>query len=162
MTGLTGMESELGPKRLALLHEIPQAATIGYLTDGGNRAVPAVREAARSLGLQLVEFEVKGTVLTRAFATFVERQVRAVLVDNVPTLFAATQTIVRLEQQYKIPTMYPSSGGPRVGGLMGYQSRDVLGIFRQAASQYVARILRGAMPANPPPTCRCSSRPGSS
>jgi putative ABC transport system substrate-binding protein len=149
MTGLTGMESELGPKRLALLHEmVPQAATIGYLTDGRNSAVPAVREVARSLRLELVEVE--DTVLTRAFATFVERQVRAVLVDNVPTLFAATQAIVRLEQQYKIPTMYPTSGGPRVGGLMGYQSSDVLGIFRQAASQYVARILKGVMPADLP------------
>jgi putative ABC transport system substrate-binding protein len=88
MTGLTGMASELGPKRLALLHEmVPQAATIGYLTDGRNSAVPAVREAARSLGLELVEVE--GTVLTRAFATFVDRQVGAVLVDNIGTLFAA-------------------------------------------------------------------------
>jgi putative ABC transport system substrate-binding protein len=112
--------------------------------------VPAIREAARSLRLELVEFEVEGRALTRAFATFVERQVRAVLVDNVPTLFAATQVIVGLEQQYKIPTMYPSSGAPRVGGLMGYQSRDVLGIFRQAASQYVARILNGAKPADLP------------
>jgi putative ABC transport system substrate-binding protein len=33
---------------------------------------------------------------------------------------------------------------------MGYQSRDVLGIFRQAASQYVARILKGAKPADLP------------
>jgi putative ABC transport system substrate-binding protein len=83
MTGLTGMESELGPKRLALLHEmVPQAATIGYLTDGRNRAVPAVRDAARSLGLELLEFEVEGTVLARAFATFVERQVRGVLGDK--------------------------------------------------------------------------------
>jgi putative ABC transport system substrate-binding protein len=58
--------------------------------------------------------------------------------------------VVRLEQQYKIPTMYPASVGPRVGGLVGYQSRDVPGIFRQAASQYVARILKGAMPADLP------------
>jgi len=149
MTGLTGMESELVPKRLALLHEmVPQAATIGYLTDGRNRAVPAVREAARSLGLELIEFEVEGRVLTRAFATFVERQVGAILVDNIASLFATTQVIVRLEQQYKIPTMYPTSRGPQVGGLVSYQSRDVLGIFRQAASQYVARILKGTMPAD--------------
>jgi putative ABC transport system substrate-binding protein len=148
MTGLTGMESELGPKRLALLHEmVPQAATIGFLTNGGNRAAPAVREVARSLRLELVEVE--GTI-TRVFDTFVERQVRAVLVNNVPTLFAATPAIVRLEQQYKIPTMYPTTDGPRLGGLMGYQSRDVLGNFRQAASQYVARILKGAMPADLP------------
>jgi putative ABC transport system substrate-binding protein len=88
--------------------------------------------------------------LARAFPIFIERQASAILVDNVPTLFAATQAIVRLEQQYKIPTMYPSAGAARVGGLMSYQSRDVLGIFRQAASQYVTRLLKGGKPADLP------------
>jgi putative ABC transport system substrate-binding protein len=164
LTGLTGMDSELGSKRLALLHEmVPQADTIGFLTErgGDNTAVVehqnVIRGAARSLGLELVEFEVVGPVLARAFDTFVERQARAVLVDNVATLFAATRAIVRLEQQYKIPTMHPNVAGPRVGGLicdtvrlMSYQSADIPGIFRQAASQYVARILKGAKPAELP------------
>jgi putative ABC transport system substrate-binding protein len=156
MTGLTDIQSELGPKRLALIHEmVPQAETIGFLTERGENTATvehqnAIRAAARSLGLELVEFEVVGPVLMRAFATFFERQARAVLVDNVATLFAAAPAIVRLAQQYKIPTIYPTAGAARAGGLASYGSRDVLAILRQVARQYVARILKGAQPADLP------------
>jgi putative ABC transport system substrate-binding protein len=88
MTGLTDLNSELAAKRLGLLHEmVPQATTIGFLT--GRAYAPAgidhqddVRAAARSLGLELVEFEVVDRVSERAFDAFAERHVGAVLVDN--------------------------------------------------------------------------------
>jgi putative ABC transport system substrate-binding protein len=157
MTGLTGLNSELAAKRLGLLHEmVPQATTIGFLTQRGGDDTAAldhrndVRAAARSLGLQLVEFEVVGRVLERAFDAFAERQVRAVLVDNVETLTAATPVIVRLAQQHKIPTLYTSSVAVS-GGLMSYANRDQGSpMYRQAASQYVARILKGTKPADLP------------
>ena len=156
MTGLTSMESELAAKRLGLLHEmVPQANTIGFLTErGGNDSAvlehqSGILAAASSLGLELVKFEVSGPVLARAFATFVERQAGAVLVDNVATLTAAIPTIVRLAQQRKLPTMYPGSAA-RSGGLMSYSSRDGIMSYHQAASQYVARILKGVKPADLP------------
>jgi putative ABC transport system substrate-binding protein len=108
MTGMTGMNSELSAKRLGLLHEmVPQATTIGFLTGRLNAGIDqkGVRAAARSLGVELVEFEVVGRVLERAFDAFAERQVGAVLVDDIPNLGGATLVIVRLEQQHKIPTM---------------------------------------------------------
>ena len=82
---------------------VPRATTIGFL---GGRATNDIRAAARLLGLELVESEIVGRVLERAFDAFAERQVGAVLVDNVTSLIAATPVIVRLEQQHKIPTMY--------------------------------------------------------
>ena len=130
LTGLTGIASELAAKRLGLLHEmVPQATTIGFLTGKTNETAGIdhqndVRAAARSLGLELVEFEVVGRVLERAFDAFAERQVRAVLVDNFPYLIAATPVIIRLEQQHKIPTMYSGTVAPRAGGLMSYANRD--------------------------------------
>ena len=146
LTGLTGLTSELAAKRLSLLHEmVPQATTIGFL---GERATNDVRAAARSLGLELVEFEFVGRDLERAFDAFAERQVGAVFVDNFQNLIAATPVIVRLEQQHKIPTIYPGTVAPRAGGLMGYAIRDQA--YRQAASQYVARILKGTKPADLP------------
>jgi putative ABC transport system substrate-binding protein len=154
MTGLTGMESELGPKRLALLHEmVPQATTIGFLTGRVNATAwidhqNDVRAAARSLRLELVEFDVVGGVLERAFDAFAQRQVAAVFVDNFASLIAEVPAIVRLEHQYKIPTMYPVTEAARAGGLMGYAIRDQA--YRQAASQYVARILKGTKPADLP------------
>jgi putative ABC transport system substrate-binding protein len=156
MTGMTGLNSELSVKRLSLLHEmVPQATTIGFLTGTGTlkadgyKNIPA---AARSLRLELVEFEVAGRVLEPAFNAFAERQVGAVLVDDIANLGGATQVIVRLEQQHKIPTMYSFTSAPRAGGLMSYANRDQgsPAIYRQAASQYVARILKGTKPADLP------------
>ena len=167
LTGLTGIAEELAAKRLGLLHEmVPQATTIGFLTGRTNETAGIdhqndVRAAARSLGLEtvefevvgpeLVEFEVVGPVLERAFEAFAQRQVGAVLVANLAILIAAEPVIVRLEQQHKIPTMYSSILGPRLGGLMGYANRDQgFPSYRQAASQYVARILKGTKPADLP------------
>ena len=149
LTGLTSLDSELAVKRLGLLHEmVPQATTIGFLTGSANADV---RAAARSLGLELVESEVVGRVLERAFDAFAERQVGAVLVDNSAIMIAATPVIVRLEQQHKIPTMYSGTGAPRAGGLMSYANRDQgPPSYRRAASQYVARILKGTKPADLP------------
>jgi putative ABC transport system substrate-binding protein len=156
MTGLTGLNSELAAKRLGLLHEmVPQATTIGFLTGRPNGTADIdhqndVRTAARSLGLELVEFEVVDRVSECAFDAFAERQVGAVLVDNFAILSAARLVIVRLEQQHKIPTLYPDSVGVS-GGLMSYVNRDQGSpSYRQAASQYVARILRGTKPADLP------------
>jgi putative ABC transport system substrate-binding protein len=155
MTGLTGMYEELGPKRLGLLHEmVPHAATIGFLTmAAGNDASQLDHQndiiaAARSLGLELVKSE-NVIDLPRAFATFVERQVGAVLIDNVARLDAATPIIVRLAQQHKIPTIYNGSVA-QSGGLMSYATAEATTRYRQAAREYVARILKGAKPADLP------------
>jgi putative ABC transport system substrate-binding protein len=148
LTGLTGIESELAAKRLGLLHEmVPQTTAIGFL----GRANETVRAAARSLGVELVEFEVVGRGFERAFDAFAQRQVGAVLVSNSEILIAATPVIVRFEQQHKIPTMYAGTAGPRAGGLMSYANRDQGPLsYYQAASQYVARILKGTKPADLP------------
>jgi putative tryptophan/tyrosine transport system substrate-binding protein len=153
LTGLTGLYSELGVKRLSLLHEmVPHAATIGFLTvAAGNNALQRdhqnnIIEAARSLGLELVKSE-DVFDLPRAFATFVERQVGAVFIDNLGRLDAARPTIVRLAQQHKIPAIYPGSSS---GGLMSYGTAEGITRYRQAAREYVARILKGAKPADLP------------
>ena len=157
LTGLTGLASELAAKRLSLLHEmVPQATTIGFLTGRANATAwidhqNDFRAAARSLRLELVEFQVVGGVLERAFDAFAERQVGAVLVANSLILLDAVPVIVRLEQQHKIPTMYPVTRGPWAGGLMSYANRDQgPPSYRQAASQYVARILKGTRRADLP------------
>jgi putative ABC transport system substrate-binding protein len=154
LTGLTGIASELAVKRLCLLHQmVPQATTIGLLRGETSYAYYQndVHAAARSLGLELVEFEVVGRDLERAFDAFAERQVGAVLVANSLILLDAVPVIVRLEQQHKIPTMYPVTRGPWAGGLMSYANRDQGSpSYRQAASQYVVRILKGTKPADLP------------
>jgi len=47
--------------------------------------------------------------------------------------------------------MYSNILAPQAGGLMSYANRDQgLPSYRQAASQYVARILKGTKPADLP------------
>jgi putative ABC transport system substrate-binding protein len=47
--------------------------------------------------------------------------------------------------------MYSGISAPREGGLMSYANRDQgPPSYRQAASQYVARILKGTKPADLP------------
>ena len=85
LTGSAILESELGPKRLQLLHElIPNAAVFGVLADP---AVPRVQSiimdlqaAARTLGLQLVVVNTStDSDLEPAFATLSQQHVGAVL-----------------------------------------------------------------------------------
>ena len=56
--------------------------------------------------------------------------------------------IVSLAARYNIPTIYPSTGYVKTGGLISY-GEDAKDIFRRAAP-YVDRILRGAKPAELP------------
>jgi putative ABC transport system substrate-binding protein len=57
LTGVTALSTELGPKRLELLHElVPTAAGIAVLINPNNNSADVLRDlqaAARTLGLQL-------------------------------------------------------------------------------------------------------------
>jgi putative ABC transport system substrate-binding protein len=58
LTGVTGLNGELGPKRLELLHELlPAASTIPVLVDRNGRSAGAlpseIEAAARALGVEL-------------------------------------------------------------------------------------------------------------
>ena len=58
LTGISGLQSELGPKRLELLHElVPKATTIALLVDPNNVDVEKltrdVEGGAGSLGLEI-------------------------------------------------------------------------------------------------------------
>jgi hypothetical protein len=57
MTGLTGVNSELAPKRVGLLHEmVPQATTIGFLTGRPNGTADIVVETFGRWPLILLDF----------------------------------------------------------------------------------------------------------
>jgi putative ABC transport system substrate-binding protein len=56
---------------------------------------------------------------------------------------------VALAARFNIPTMYPGPAFVASGGLMSY-SANVRANNRLAGAQYVARILKGAKPADLP------------
>jgi ABC-type uncharacterized transport system substrate-binding protein len=162
LTGLTTLATELAAKRLGLLHElVPSAKTIGLLTGSTTTASPRehrndILTAAQTLGLQVVlievelaVFEVVRRTLERAFTIFAERQVGAVFVDNYAQLTSRSRLIVSLAARHKIPAMYPGANQVRNGGLISYGINSRAS-YRQAAAQYVARILKGDKPADLP------------
>jgi putative ABC transport system substrate-binding protein len=148
ITGVTTIISELAGKRLDLLLKlVPQATTVGYLAPAQVNQV--VREntaelltAARALGREMIVLECRAAPdFDIAFATMIERQAGAVLVQAFATAFNNRSKILALAARHKIPAIYAQSQYVYEGGLMSYSSEDLM---RQVAIRYVARILKGA------------------
>jgi putative ABC transport system substrate-binding protein len=150
ITGVTYIYNELAAKRLDLLLKlVPQATTVGYLIDQrSENTTSELLSAARALGRQLIVLECHALPdFDTAFATMIERQAGAVLVEAFPLAYDNRDKILALAARHKIPAIYAQSQYVYEGGLMSYGSR---GLMRQVAIRYVARILKGAKPADLP------------
>lgn len=154
ITGLSTMGAELAEKRLALLKEafprIARVAVIYLPSDKDNqRQLSATQSAARRVGVVAVPFallrrEDVGSVI----ATLGREQVDAVSVQlNVVTNSGMTDLVSRVGQS-KLPAIYPLLEFVDQGGLLAY-AVNMDSQFRRAA-MYVAKILRGAKPADLP------------
>jgi putative ABC transport system substrate-binding protein len=154
VTGVNNYMSDLGAKRLALLREfVPTGAVIGMLVnpnfpDAGSQAKD-VKEAALKLGqhVQVVNANSEGEFNT-AFATFVQLQIRALLVTIDPFFLSRREQLVMLAARHKIPAIYFGPEFVSAGGLMSYASNLADG-YRQTGA-YVGRILKGAKPGDLP------------
>jgi putative ABC transport system substrate-binding protein len=144
----------LGPKRLELLHEmVPSAAAIGMLVNPNFPDAEAqsrdAREAARLLGLQLdiLNASSEGDLDT-AFATFIKRQVGALLVGNDSFFISRRELLAALAVRHALPAIYSFREYAVAGGLMSY-APSLADAYRQAGV-YTGRILKGAKPADLP------------
>jgi putative ABC transport system substrate-binding protein len=155
LTGVTNLNTELGSKRLDLLHAmVPQAMTLAYLTDP---RVPSAAEqtnemqaAARVLGRDIIVVEARSQPeIEAAFETIAQRGAGALAVGSFLLFSIFGEEILTLAARHKTPTIYYTRGFARRGGLMSYGA-EPLGPYRQIAVQYVARILKGAKPADLP------------
>jgi ABC-type uncharacterized transport system substrate-binding protein len=154
VTGLIFMHNVLAGKRLDLLRElVPQATTVGYLAgdqqnEAEQEATSDMLAAARALGRQVIVLECRSAEnFEPAFATLVERGAGALLVSAFPLAFGNRGKILALAARYKIPAIYSQSPFAYGGGLMSYSAA---GTSRQVVVDYVARILKGAKPAELP------------
>ena len=155
VTGVTDLTTEVWGKRVHLLHQlVPGATRIGFLSLqqrplSDNPSYNNVLQAAKVLALELIVVQIgSDTELERAFATFVERRVEALIIDNKQNLGLRT-SVISLAERSKIPAMYYSGFSVRVGGLISYHAANSE-TFRKAAAQYIGPILKGAMPADLP------------
>jgi ABC-type uncharacterized transport system substrate-binding protein len=152
VTGITVVSVDLGAKRLELLRELlPTAKIIGMLVNptGRNSEREMVQATAAKLGQRLRILEVStDRDLDAAFATIAEERIEGLLVSGDALFNSRRDEIVRLATKYKTPTVFPWREQVVAGGLLSYGTslRDA---YRQAAG-YVARILKGAKPADLP------------
>jgi putative tryptophan/tyrosine transport system substrate-binding protein len=155
VTGITFINSELGPKRIQLLRLLnPRTAVIAVLVNpkNPNAADAKTFEAAgRSIGVKIVIVNASTEPeLKEAFDRAVEQRTDALLV-HVDALFndqGGESQIVALAAQHRLPTMMAAATFPARGGLISYGA-DTSDLNRQAGV-YVARILRGEKPADLP------------
>jgi putative tryptophan/tyrosine transport system substrate-binding protein len=155
VTGITFINSELGPKRIQLLRLLnPRTAVIAVLVNpkNPNAADAKTFEAAgRSIGVKIVIVNASTEPeLKEAFDRAAEQRADALLV-HVDALFndqGGETQIVALAAQHRLPTMMAAATFPARGGLISYGA-DANDLNRQAGV-YVARILRGEKPADLP------------
>jgi putative tryptophan/tyrosine transport system substrate-binding protein len=154
VTGSAILTSELGPKRLQLLHElVPNAALFGVLADpafaGTQSTIAELQAVARTLGLQLVVVSARtDSDLEMAFATFSQQRVGAVLVGAGVLYTRRTEQLAALAARHAMPAIFGFREFVMAGGLMSYGGS--LGYFYHHAGTYAGRILKGEKPADLP------------
>jgi putative ABC transport system substrate-binding protein len=153
VTGVTGLGSELDPKRLELLHEmIPTATRFAMLVNPNNSVtmqdgIQGAQSAARRLGLEVIILKA-GTEseIDAAFATAVEQRAAGLLANDA-YFESRRDQFAALGLRHRMPTT-GSRESVAAGLLMGYGARAA-DFYRQAGI-YVGRILKGEKPAELP------------
>lgn len=152
LTGLSLQSAELAPKLIEVLRDfVPGVAHIAILYNAASRTIAGRRSivtaAAQSIGIASREIGFAGVAeLDRAFADAAGSGAGIVLRDFVTE--ANIDRIVGLATRHRLPVVYEQAEMVRAGGLVSYAT-DFADLHRRAAF-YVARILRGASPAELP------------
>ena len=153
-TGLAGLAVEVAAKRLEVLHELLRtSAAVALLVNPNNPVTEpetkGVRDAARSLGLQLhvLDASTEGEI-DAAFGTLIELRAGALLVSVDSFLTNQRDQIVALAARHAVPAIYGVREFAAAGGLMSYGT-DLADRFRQVGI-YAGKILKGAKPADLP------------
>jgi putative tryptophan/tyrosine transport system substrate-binding protein len=154
LTGVTWFNAELGPKRLALLHDlVPNAKTVALLLNPNNSETvswPAeLQEAARSLGLQIFVLNAAApSEIDTAFETIVHDRIGALVVAADAFFQNRREQIVALAARHAVPAMYSNRQMAGADGLVSY--RNSLADAYRRAGIHTARILKGENPADLP------------
>jgi putative tryptophan/tyrosine transport system substrate-binding protein len=141
----------LGGKRLELLQElVPSAKVIGFLINAGNPTVDSqtsdAQAAARKLGVELMILNAGNERdLDKAFATFAQRRVNAVMVGADAFFLSRRDQLVGLAARHAIPAIYYLREFAAGGGLISYGA-SITDAFR-LGGDYTGRILKGERPA---------------
>jgi putative ABC transport system substrate-binding protein len=154
MTGVSALSGELLSKQLDLLRKFsPTTTNFAHFVDLRARLAQEYTSrlvaAARDMGLQLfiVATSSEGEIET-AFARFLQSGSGALIVGPYVIFDRNRQKLFAFASENKIPAIYPFRGYVAEGGLMSYGA-NLAGV-RKVIVDYVARILKGAKPADLP------------
>ena len=154
MTGLAVLTVELAAKQLEVLHELLRTSAALALLVNPNTPLTepetkGVRDAARSLGLQLhvLDASTEGEI-DAAFEKLIELRAGGLVVSVDPFLTNQRAQIVALAARHAVPAIYGVREFAAAGGLMSYGT-DLADAYRQIGI-YAGKILKGAKPADLP------------
>lgn len=148
---LIAPDGTLAGKRLELLRQVvPGASRVAYLSPppdaSSAQQLAEARQAAATLGVTLVEAELRGGDYEQAFAALMAQRPGALLVAA-HTLFVRDRArIIALAARHRLPAIYEWREQVVDGGLMTYSTSLTWAYERIAA--FVDRILKGARPAD--------------
>ena len=155
VTGLSGMDAELGGKRLQLLRDvIPNLARVVVLASTEPFSRPFVdafvddmQAAATIAGIRLVPVLVNGpNDFENAFTAMSKAEAQAVIVQG---LFDPHRAIILdLAAKHRLPVMSGDRETTATGGLISYRAKYL--VLYERAALYVAKIIKGAKPADLP------------
>jgi putative ABC transport system substrate-binding protein len=154
LTGMTEMSTELSAKRLEILKDaLPNLGRVAMLWNAADLGMTlrfrAAESAAQVLGIKVQTLGVREPEdFDDAFAAMTGDRPDAILMVSDALTNLNRKRIVEFAMTHRLPTIFENSGLVRDGGLMSYgPKQSVLG---ERAADFVARILRGARPADLP------------
>jgi putative tryptophan/tyrosine transport system substrate-binding protein len=157
LTGLASVASDLVGKRLEQLKQaVPGVNRVAVLwhpggSGGGTNKdmLKAIDAAARALGVRPQFVEVGGPEdLDRAFSDMTNARAGALTVLGSVMFSIERRRLVELAAKNRLPAVYALREFVDAGGLMSYGANQA-DLNRRAAT-YVAKILKGAKPADLP------------
>jgi len=155
ITGISWISPDLSPKLLEVLKDtLPNMSRVAVLWNAANPVkvidFSETQRAAQTLRLTVSSIEVKALKdFETAFTTITRAHPDALLILVDEVLSGETRPrIAEFALKQRLPSIAGSSGYAAAGGLIGYGPSG-LELYRRAAG-YVAKILKGANPADLP------------
>jgi putative tryptophan/tyrosine transport system substrate-binding protein len=154
VTGVSWFNVDAAAKRLALLHQmVPAASTAALMGNPKDPehapALAAVKDAARTLGLDLVSLEAfTPEQIESGFKVLLEQNVGLLVIASGAFFINQRRQLIALTAQHHIPCIYTGNESANDGGLMSY-GNNLTDAYRRNAL-YVGRILKGDKPGDLP------------
>jgi putative ABC transport system substrate-binding protein len=154
LTGVASLDTELGRKRLQMLHELlPNAGTIAALVNptfpGSDVQTTDLQAAAGALGLRLHVLHASTAAdIDLVIANVVRLQAGGLVITNDPFFSSWSERLAVLALRHRVPAIYEFHPFVAAGGLMSYGS-SITDLYRLVGT-YTGRILKGEKPAELP------------